>query len=135
MKYRKLGRTGIEVSVVAMGCWAIAGGWTWGPQDEADSIATIHAALGAGVNFFDTAEGYGKGYSEEVLGRALKGRRHGAVIATKASRGNLAHDSVMEACEGSLQRLQTDVIDLYQIHWSSREVPISETFPALEKLR
>jgi methylglyoxal reductase len=51
MKYRKLGRTGIEVSVVAMGCWAIAGGWTWGPQDEADSIATIHAALGAGVNF------------------------------------------------------------------------------------
>ncbi len=135
MKYRKLGRTDIEVSVVAMGCWAIAGGWTWGPQDEADSIATVHAALDVGVNFFDTAEGYGKGYSEEVLGRALKGRRHEAVIATKVSRSNLAPDDVIEACEGSLRRLQTDVIDLYQIHWPSREVPISETFPALEKLR
>jgi myo-inositol catabolism protein IolS len=135
MKYRKLGRTDVEVSVVAMGCWAIAGGWTWGPQDEADSIATIHAALDAGVNFFDTAEGYGRGYSEEVLGRALKGRRHEAVIATKVSKGHLAPDDVIEACEGSLRRLQTDVIDLYQIHWPSREVPISETFPALEKLR
>jgi aryl-alcohol dehydrogenase-like predicted oxidoreductase len=135
MEYRKLGRTDIEVSVVAMGCWAIAGGWTWGPQDEADSIATIHAALDAGVNFFDTAEGYGRGYSEEVLGRALKGRRHEAVIATKVSKGHLAPDDVIEACEGSLRRLQTDVIDLYQIHWPSRELPISETFPALEKLR
>jgi myo-inositol catabolism protein IolS len=135
MKYRKLGRTDIEASVVAMGCWAIAGGHTWGPQDEADSIATVHAALDAGVNFFETAEGYGKGYSEEVLGRALKGRRREAVIATKVSRSNLAPDDVIKACEGSLQRLQTDVIDLYQIHWPSREVPISETFPALEKLR
>lgn len=134
MKYRKLGRTDIEVSMVAMGCWAIAGGWTWGPQDEADSIATVHAALGAGVNFFETAEGYGRGYSEEVLGQALKGRRHEAVIATKVSKGHLAPDDVIEACEGSLRRLQTDVIDLYQIHWPSREVPISETFPALEKL-
>jgi myo-inositol catabolism protein IolS len=134
MKYRKLGRTDIEASVVAMGCWAIAGGHTWGPQDEADSIATVHAALDAGVNFFETAEGYGKGYSEEVLGRALKGRRREAVIATKVSRSNLAPDDVIKACEGSLQRLQTDVIDLYQIHWPSREVPISETLPALEKL-
>jgi aryl-alcohol dehydrogenase-like predicted oxidoreductase len=134
MKYRKLGQTDIEVSVVAMGCWALAGGHTWGPQDEADSVATVHAALDAGVNFFETAEGYGRGYSEEVLGRALKGRRHGAVIATKVSRSNLAPDDVIKACEGSLQRLQTDVIDLYQIHWPSREVPISETFPALEKL-
>jgi len=135
MKYRKLGRTDIEVSVVAMGCWAIAGGHTWGPQDEADSIATVHAALDAGVNFFETAEGYGKGYSEEVLGRALKGRRHEAVVATKVSRSNLAPDDLIKACEGSLRRLQTDVIDLYQIHWPSREVPISETFPVLEKLR
>jgi len=135
MKYHKLGRTDIEVSVVAMGCWALAGGHTWGPQDEADSIATVHSALDAGVNFFDTAEGYGRGYSEEVLGRALKGRRHEAVIATKVSKGHLAPGDVIEACESSLRRLQTDVIDLYQIHWPSRDVSISETFPALEKLR
>ncbi len=134
MKYRELGRTDIEVSVVAMGCWAIAGGWTWGPQDEADSIATIHAALDAGVNFFDTAEGYGGGYSEEVLGRALKGRRHEAVIATKVSRSNLSPDDVLQACEGSLRCLQTDVIDLYQIHWPSRTVPLDETMAALQKL-
>ncbi|MFL7793436.1 MAG: aldo/keto reductase [Anaerolineae bacterium] len=135
MDYRKLGRTDIEVSVVAMGCWALAGGHTWGPQDEVDSIATVYAALDAGVNFFDTAEGYGDGYSEEVLGRALKDRRHEAVIATKVSRRNLAPDAVLQACERSLRRLQTDFIDLYQIHWPSREVPISETFPVLEKLR
>ncbi|MBN1978485.1 MAG: aldo/keto reductase [Anaerolineae bacterium] len=135
MKYRRLGRTDIEVSAVAMGCWALAGGHTWGSQDEADSIATVHAALDAGVNFFDTAEGYGDGYSEEVLGRALKGRRHETVVATKVSRRNLAHDAVLQACERSLRRLQTDVIDLYQIHWPGRTVPLAETFAALEKLR
>jgi myo-inositol catabolism protein IolS len=134
MKYRKLGRTDIEVSAVAMGCWAIAGDTIWGPQDEADSIATIHAALDVGVNFFDTAEGYGNGYSEEVLGRALKGCRHEAVIATKVSRRNLAPDDVLQACEGSLRRLQTDVIDLYQIHWPSRTIPLDETVAALQKL-
>jgi myo-inositol catabolism protein IolS len=135
MTYRKLGRTDIQVSAVAMGCWAIAGGPVWGSQDKADSIATIHAALDAGVNFFDTAEGYGNGYSEKVLGRALKGRRQEAVIATKVSRRNLAPEDVMDACEGSLRRLQTDVIDLYQIHWPSRTVPLEETMAALEKLR
>jgi myo-inositol catabolism protein IolS len=135
VKYRKLGPTDIEVSVVAMGCWAMSGGRTWGPQDEADSIATVHAALDAGSNFFDTAEAYGSGVSEGVLGRALKGRRHEAVIATKVSRSNLSHDDVVQACERSLRRLQTDTIDLYQIHWPSRTVPIEETFAALDKLR
>jgi myo-inositol catabolism protein IolS len=70
-----------------------------------------------------------------VLGRALKGRRHEAVIATKVSRGNLTHDGVIEACEGSLRRLQTDVIDLYQIHWPSRTVPLEGTMAALQKLQ
>jgi myo-inositol catabolism protein IolS len=135
MKYRKLGKTGIEVSVVAMGCWAIAGGRVWGQQDEAESIATVAAALDAGVNFFDTAEGYADGRSELVLGRALAGRRHEAVIATKVSRSHLSGEQVQEACEQSLRRLQTDTIDLYQIHWPSRTVPIAETLQALERLR
>ncbi len=69
MQYRPLGRTDIQVSTVAMGCWAIVGDWTWGQQDEDDAIAAIQAALGAGINFFDTAEGYGNGYSEQLLGR------------------------------------------------------------------
>jgi myo-inositol catabolism protein IolS len=135
VEYRKLGKTDIAVSVVAMGCWVFAGDSTWGQQDEADSIATVKAALDAGVNFFDTAEGYGGGDSETVLGRALVGRRHEAVIASKVSRSHLSVDEVQQACERSLRRLQTDYIDLYQIHWPSRTVPLEETMETLERLR
>ena len=135
MKVHKLGKSDITVSALAMGCWAIAGDPVWGPQDEAESHATVHAALDLGINFFDTAEGYTAGESEVVLGRALAGRRPEAVIATKASRPNLSHDGIRKACEASLRRLQTDYIDLYQIHWPSREVPLEETVVALERLR
>jgi len=135
MKYRALGKTEISVSVVAVGCWAFAGESTWGPQSEADSIATVRAALDAGVNLFDTAEGYGGGDSEAVLGRALAGRRHEAVIATKVSRSNLSGRAVQQACERSLQRLQTDYIDLYQAHWPNPKIPLEETWEALERLR
>ncbi len=135
MNYRRLGQTDISVSVVAMGCWVLAGDETWGPQSEAESTATVRAALDAGVNFFDTAEGYGAGASELVLGRALAGRRHEAVIATKASGRHLATDAIQQACEQSLRRLNTDYIDLYQVHWPSRTVPLGETLAALEDLR
>lgn len=134
MEYRKLGKTDILVSVVSMGCWALAGGATWGAQREPDSIATVHAALDAGVNFFDTAEAYEAGASEAVLGRALAGRRHEAVIATKVSRAHLSADQVRQACEDSLHRLQTDYIDLYQIHWPRRTTPLEETMEALKTL-
>jgi len=133
--YRKLGKTDISVSVVAMGCWALAGDATWGPQDRAESIATVRAALDAGVNLFDTAEGYSGGDSESVLGQALMGRRQEAVIATKVSRANLSAEEVRRACENSLRRLQTDYVDLYQIHWPSRTVPLLETMATLERLR
>jgi aryl-alcohol dehydrogenase-like predicted oxidoreductase len=118
-----------------MGCWALAGDATWGPQEESDSLVTVHAALDAGVNFFDTAEGYGGGDSESVLGRALAGRRDKAVIATKVSRSNLSGPEIQQACEHSLRRLQTDYIDLYQIHWPSRSVPLPETMAALQRLQ
>jgi len=134
MDYRPLGKTDMRVSAVALGCWAFAGGATWGPQDDAESVATIHAALDAGVNFFDTAEGYGSGKSESILGRALVGRRHEVVIATKANPSNLSRDAVGQACARSLQRLQTDYIDLYQIHWPSRTTRLDETMDALERL-
>ena len=135
MKYSTLGRTDIEVSAICMGCWAFAGGDYWGEQDEADSAAAVRAALDAGINFFDTAEGYGAGASEEVLGRALAGRRREAVVATKVSGGHLSVDGIPKACDASLARLGTDYIDLYQIHWPSREVPLPETLGALERLR
>jgi aryl-alcohol dehydrogenase-like predicted oxidoreductase len=135
MEYRKLGKTDISVSVVAMGCWSLVGGQYWGRQEEAESLATIRAALDAGVNFFDTAEAYGDGVSELVLGKALAGCRQEVVIASKASPSHLSSAEIGRACEGSLRRLNTDYIDLYQIHWPNPAVPISETTEALDKLK
>lgn len=135
MEYRKLGKTDIDVSVFALGCWPFAGGAVWGDQDDDVSIATVHAALDAGINFFDTAEGYEKGHSERVLGRGLEGRRDEAVIATKVSAGNLKPDDIVKACEQSLENLCTDYIDLYQIHWPNWEVPIEVSLKVLEDLK
>jgi aryl-alcohol dehydrogenase-like predicted oxidoreductase len=132
MDYRKLRGTEIEISAIALGCWPFGAPDTWGRQDDEVSIATVKAALDAGINFFDTAEGYGKGKSEEVLGRGLKGRRQEAVIATKVGSGD--PEQVQEASERSLRYLDTDVIDLYQIHWPRRNVPIPDTMGALERL-
>jgi aryl-alcohol dehydrogenase-like predicted oxidoreductase len=135
MQTTTLPRTDLEVSRVAMGCWALAGDMTWGPQDEAAGIAGIQAALDAGINFFDTAELYGNGASEVMLGKALRGIRDRAVIASKFSPENASADAVVAACERSLKALDTDQIDLYQIHWPSREVPWEETWRAMEGLR
>jgi aryl-alcohol dehydrogenase-like predicted oxidoreductase len=135
MKYQKLGNTDIDVSVIALGCWAFAGGMTWGNQDERDSLATINTALDVGINFFDTAEGYGNGYSEELLGRALEGHRHDVVFASKPSSSKMSKDGIIEACEASLKRLKTDYIDLYQLHWPSRDIPLEETMEAMETLK
>ena len=135
MQYTTLGSSGIRVSVVAQGCWPFAGGKVWGDQDDDVSIATAHAALDAGINLFDTAEGYEDGYSERVLGRALVGRRDQAVIATKVSPNHLTSDGIVEACERSLRYLQTDYIDLYQIHWPNHDLPLAEAVEALERLK
>ena len=113
MEYRELGGTNIEVSVVALGCWSFAGDAYWGPQEDRDSIATVHAALDEGVNFFDTAESYGAGHSEIILGQALEGHRDDAVIATKVSHGCGAPCEIEAACARSLQNLNTDFIDLW----------------------
>ncbi len=135
MQYITLPDSEIEISRVAMGCWALAGDATWGPQDEAQAVAAVHAALDEGITLLDTAEMYGAGLSEQILGRALKGRRHRAVIASKFNPENNAPDKVAAALERSLRYLQTDYIDLYQIHWPSRTVPLEATWEALERLR
>lgn len=135
MQYQKLGQTDINVSVIALGCWPFAGGDVWGDQDDAVSIATVHAALDAGINFFDTAEAYGAGHSERVLGQGLVGRRHEAVIATKVLGKNLSAKAMVSACEQSLKNLQTDYIDLYQIHWPNWDIPLDETAEALSQLK
>lgn len=135
MQLRKLGNSSLMVSPIGLGLWGIVGGDYWGAQDETDTINTVRAALDAGINFFDTAEGYGDGYSEAMLGRALKGRRGEAIIASKVSAKNLAPDAIRAACEGSLKRLGTDCIDLYQVHWPSRSAPFEDTMATLLDLK
>ena len=135
MQRRQLGNTSLKVSPIGVGFWGIVGGDYWGAQEESDTINTVRAALDAGINFFDTAEGYGDGYSEEMLGRALKGRRSEAIIATKVSQDNLAPDDIRAACERSLKRLQTDCIDLYQVHWPSRAIPFEDSMSTLLDLQ
>ena len=131
---RALGRSGIEVSALGMGCWAIGGRfWSgdtplgWGEVDDDQSIRALHVALDRGVNFFDTANVYGAGHSERVLGKAFAGRRSQVVIATKfnslfdettrqVTGADASPGGIRKACEESLRRLNTDYIDLYQFH-------------------
>ena len=134
MQRRQLGTTDIFVSEMALGCWPFIGGDLWEVQRDEDSIAAVHACLDAGVNFFDTAEGYGDGYSEQVLGTALEGRRDEAVVATKVGADHLVPRELVSACERSLHHLHTDYIDLYLIHWPNHDVPLTETLGALERL-
>jgi len=135
MEYRKLGRTDIEVSTVCLGCWALIGDETWGPQDRRQSTEAIHAALDAGVNLFDTAPGYGHGESEELLGSALAGVRKDVLLATKVSGSQVAAEKLTRSCETSLRLLKTDVIDLLQVHWPNPAVPVAETLGALQRLQ
>ena len=135
METRAVRRSKIGLSVIGMGCWAFSDPKFWGAQDERDTFETIAAALDGGVTFFDTAEGYGNGASETILGRALKGKRNRAVIATKMVPARNGYAELLAACDDSLRRLQTDYIDLYQVHWPNREVPFTETAKALELLK
>jgi len=131
MKYTEI--EGIKVSKFCLGTWNITGDSTWGYQDEKDSIETIKTALDCGINFFDTAEMYGDGYSEKLLGKILSPIRDRVVIASKTVKAK--YDEVINACENSLRRLKTDYIDIYYIHWPSRKIPFEETVRAMEKLK
>jgi len=135
VRYRKLGKAGIEVSVICCGTMAMGSTVPFGEQDDELSAQTVHAALDAGVNFFDTAEGYGDGHAEEVLGQALQGLRERAVIATKVSSMHLVEPLLSRSCEASLRRLRTDYVDLYQVHWPDHSRPFGDVATALEKLR
>jgi aryl-alcohol dehydrogenase-like predicted oxidoreductase len=118
-----------------MGCWAIAGDRVWGDQDEQEAIAALHTAVDVGVNFFDSAEGYGAGRSEELLGKAFKDMREDVIIATKVSQGNLRPEDIRSSCEASLQRLNSDYIDVYYIHWPNWEIPFEETMGEMQRLK
>ena len=124
-----------QLSKLTLGCWALVGGTEWGDQDEGLSINTIHAALDHGITSLDTAPMYGGGASERILGKALKGRRDQVFIADKISPGVSTVADVQKACDESLSLLQTDVIDLMQVHWPDHEVPFEETIAGLQALK
>ena len=133
--------TGLKVSRVALGTWAM-GGWMWGGTDRRESVATIHAALDQGINLIDTAPVYGFGVSEEIVGAALEGIRDRAVIATKTGLEwrdgkvyrNGTSARIMQEVDDSLRRLRTDYIDIYQVHWPDPLVPVEETAEAMRSL-
>ena len=142
MDFRTLGRSGLKVSALGLGCMGMSE--FYGPYDDAESLAVIHRALDLGVNFFDTADMYGAGHNEELVGRALRGRRAQAVVATKFGivrklGGGLREvcgrpEYVRSACDASLKRLGLDIIDLYYQHRVDPRVPIEETVGAMAEL-
>jgi aryl-alcohol dehydrogenase-like predicted oxidoreductase len=147
MRTRRLGDTDLELTTVGLGTWAIGGGgwdYGWGPQDDKRSVATIRRALDLGINWIDTAPVYGLGRSEQVVGRAIKGRRDEVLIATKCGQvwhegdtgahSRLKADSIQREAEASLRRLSIDVIDLYQIHWPYPDEDIEEGWGAIADL-
>lgn len=146
MKSRRLGWTDLDFTRVGLGTWAIGGGdwrFSWGPQDDEQSIATIHRALEVGINWVDTAAVYGLGHAEEVVGRAIAGLSDPPYIATKCGRrwdsageiyGDLRAESLIEEAENSLKRLGISTIDLFQIHWPDPESMIEEAWTAMDRL-
>jgi aryl-alcohol dehydrogenase-like predicted oxidoreductase len=157
METRKLGESNLEISAIAFGAWAI-GGWMWGGSDSKDAIKAVETAIDTGMTTIDTASVYGFGLSEELVGKAIAGKRDKVQVLTKfgmewskkegdfyfASKDNSGKDiyiyrhsskkKVLQDCNDSLRRLKTDYIDLFQIHWPDPTTPVSETMEALEIL-
>ncbi|CAN7221021.1 aldo/keto reductase [Devosia sp. LjRoot3] len=150
---REIGASGIKASAIGLGTWAI-GGWMWGGTEESESIAAIQASIDAGITLIDTAPAYGQGLAEELVGRAIKGRRDKVVLATKCglvwhtTKGHhffdydgkpvhryLGRDAIFYEVEQSLRRLGTDHIDHYITHWQDPTTPIAETMDALVELK
>ena len=135
MDYIDLRDSGLRVSRLSLGTWALSGSKNWGENNESDSARTIHMALDNGINLIDTAARYNNGIGEEVVGRALKGCRDKAIVATKIYTNDLAYDDAIRACDSCLQRLGLDHIDILQIHWASKTIPFEETMRAFEKMK
>jgi aryl-alcohol dehydrogenase-like predicted oxidoreductase len=147
MQTRQLGNSDLQITPLGVGAWAMGGaGWafSWGQQDDDESIGAIHAALDRGINWIDTAAVYGLGHSEEVVAKALKGRSDKPYVFTKCERiwgedrqirKSLKRESILRECEDSLRRLQVDVIDLYQIHWPEPDEDIEEGWSTMAELQ
>jgi aryl-alcohol dehydrogenase-like predicted oxidoreductase len=146
MRTKELGKTGIHLSTIGLGTYAMQGGdykYGWGPQDDKESIAAIHRALDLGINWIDTAPVYGEGHSEEIVGQALEGIREKVIISTKCGIHideneedlyDLRRESILAEVEASLKRLRTDTIDLYQLHRPFPEEQLEEGWTTLADL-
>lgn len=139
MELRLLGKSDIKITPIIMGTWQ-AGKEMWAGIEDVEISKAVQAAFDAGITTFDTAEAYGHGHSEQILGKALADVRHHVVYATKVFANHLEYDEVIKACNRSLKNLKTDYIDLYQIHWPSgswgmKVVPVEDTMRALNDLK
>jgi len=136
LEYRELGRSGLKISVIGLGTWQWGSReWGWNKlYTEKDVLAAFQKALEVGINFVDTAEVYGFGKSEEILGRAMREHREEIVVGTKVWPWNLSYGRVQRAADRSRRRLGVDTIDLYQIHWPNRFISIRSTMKAMKKL-
>lgn len=142
MLYRKLGSSGLEVSVLGFGCWPVGNDWT--EANDKSSVETIREAMELGINFFDVAPVYGFGHAEKVLGEAIKGKRDQIYIASKCGlrwddsktiTRNLSSESILEEVDLTLQRLDIEYLDLYQLHWPDPNTPLEETISTLNELK
>ncbi|MBN1346769.1 MAG: aldo/keto reductase [Phycisphaerae bacterium] len=132
METTTLGRTDIEVTRLCIGCWQAAG---WATSDDERFVKTVRHAMDQGLNFLDTAIAYGSGHSEQLVGKAVAGRRDQVVIATKFTHAMSRSDDVRKSLEDSLRNLRTDYVDLFQQHWPPPDVPLEDTLGALEQLK
>ena len=146
MEYRKLGKTDLKVSAIGFGAWGIGGAPFWKAESDAVSERAILRAFELGITLYDTAPVYGFGHSETLLGKALKSKRDDVVLASKCGlrwekehvsgiQRNCSKESIKKEIDSSLQRLQTDIIDLYQIHWPDNKTPYQETMEALLEIQ
>lgn len=134
MEYRELGRTGWKVPVLGQGTWGIGGFYSKDESKDAEAIEAIRLGIELGMAFIDTAEAYGEGHSEEVVGKAIADTKAEVFVATKVSPEHLSYESVIRSAKASLRRLNVKTIDLYQVHWPNPRIPIRETMRAMERL-
>jgi len=135
MEYKTVGDSDVNVSEITLGLWNLSGDETWGKQREQTAVDTIHKAIELGVTTFDNAEMYGDGYAEELLGRALDDiKREHVTLTSKVAPDNLRYDDVIDSCNRSLERMNTEYLDIYYVHWPNRDVPFEETLRALADL-
>ncbi len=134
MELKNLGRSNVKVPVLGLGTWGIGGFSTRSVAGDDDDIKALRLGLDLEMRFIDTAEMYASGHTEEVVAKAIEGRRESVFLATKVSPQHLSYEGVLKSCDASLKRLRTNYVDLYQAHWPNPRIPIPETMKGLEKL-